>query len=282
MGQLKDRLIEEIKLLGFSENTEVAYVSAVSKFIVFSRVPTQKLTLEHVKKYKLHMIKNLKRTPATINQHTAAIRFFFINVLNRPWDNNKVPSIKRTITLPDILSQEEITKMFNTVKNVKHKTMLMGIYSCGLRKGELIRLSPKDIDSSRMMIHIRKSKGKKDRFVILSPLFLKELKKYWLSDKSSKNTYLFPGGNKNKPYNPKTINEILEKALRDSHIKKKINVHSLRHSYATHMLENGTSLRYIQILMGHSDISSTSIYTHLVDYRKVNIQTPLEMMSLNA
>lgn len=279
MGHLKDKLILEITLKGYSINTEKAYVSAVSKFIMYSKVPPIKLTIEHAKKYKLHLIKGLKRSPNTVNLNIAAIRFFFIRVLKKQWNDSDIPAIKHGRKLPIILSQEEIIRMFSAIKNIKHKTMLMGIYSCGLRKGELIRLSPRDIDSDRMTIHIRDSKNKKDRYVVLSKIFLKQLRKYWLEVDCSKKVYLFPGGNKDQTYNPRTINEILEKALRDADIVKKISIHSLRHSYATHMLENGTNLRFIQILLGHSCITTTAIYTHLVDYRKANVQTPLEFIS---
>jgi integrase/recombinase XerD len=280
MGYLKDQLVDEIKSQGFSINTERAYTRAVGSLILFSKVSPHQLTINHVKKYKLHLIKELKRSPNTVNQYVAAIKFFFINVLKKNWNDSEIPAMKHSRKLPLILSQEEVLKILKAIKNYKHKVMLMGVYSCGLRIGELARLTSKDIDSQRMMIHIRESKNKKDRYVILSEIFLEHLRRYWKEDKASKNVYLFPGGNKDKPYNPSTINKILKKALRDSKITKKVSIHSLRHSYATHMLENGTSLRYIQILLGHSCISTTSIYTHLVDYRKSNIKTPLEFLNL--
>ncbi len=279
MGMLKDRLLEELDLKGFADNTKIAYVGAVKAFIHYSKTPPVRLSIKHVHEYKLHLIRRLKRTPATINQHIAAIRFFFIYVLKKRWNDRDIPSIKMRRKLPLILSQDEIVLIFNSVTNIKHRTMLMGLYSCGLRKSELTRLKYQDIDSQRMLIHIRDSKGGKDRYVILSDVFLSQLRKYWLENEEDKSFLLFPGGGPHKVFNPKSVNEILEKALVKAGINKKVSVHSLRHSYATHLLESGVDLRHIQTLMGHDSITTTSIYTHVIDYRKKNIGTPLDSIS---
>jgi site-specific recombinase XerD len=214
-----------------------------------------------------------------VNQYLAAIRFFYIYVLKRKWNNFDIPSVKHKRKLPTILSQDEMVKIFNATTNIKHKTMLMGLYSCGLRKSELSRLRYQDIDSERMLIHVRDSKGGKDRYVILSDIFLSQLRKYWLETDDCKEHLLFPGGHPKKEFNPKSINEILYNALKKAGIHKKASIHTLRHSYATHLLEEGVSMRYIQALLGHSNITTTSVYTHVVDYRKANIGNPLEAIS---
>jgi integrase/recombinase XerD len=279
MGLLKDRLVEQIELSGFSSNTKIAYVNAVEKFIIFSKVPPMKLTTKHAVDYKLHLMRDLKRAPNTVNQYIAAIRFFYKYVLKKRWNDADIPSVKSRRKLPIILSQDEIVDIFNSIENIKHKTMLMGLYSCGLRKSEIIKLEARDIDSKRMLIHIRSSKGNKDRYVILPELFLSQLRKYWVETKDIKTHLLFPGGSPTKPFNPKSVNEVLYNALKKAGIKKKVSVHSLRHSYATHLLEKGTNLRYIQTLLGHSSITSTSLYTHVIDYRKTNIGSPIEDIS---
>ena len=279
MKPLRKRLEDQIDLKGFSENTKRAYVKAVKSFIVFSKVPPTRLSMRHVEAYKIHLMKDLKRAPTTVNQYIAAIRFFFIYVLNKRWSEQQITAVKHKRKLPVILSQEEIVTLFNSVHNIKHKTMLMGLYSCGLRKSELMRLRFQDIDSERMLIHVRDSKGGKDRYAILSEVFLWQLRKYWVETPDNKEFLLFPGGSPTKQFNPKSVNEILYNALKKANIKKKVSIHSLRHSYATHLLEKGVNLRYIQTLMGHSCITTTSVYTHVMDFRKKEIGSPLEDIS---
>lgn len=285
MGILKDKLAEQLVLRGFAEHTQIAYLRAVKNFIIYTKVPPMRLKMSHAQNYKLYLMKDLKRAPTTVNQYLAAIRFFYIYVLNKRWNDFDIPMVKHKRKLPTILSQDEMVQIFNATTNIKHKTMLMGLYSCGLRKSELSRLRYQDIDSERMLIHIRDSKGGKDRYVVLSEIFLWQLRKYWQETDDCKKYLLFPGGNPKtggdpkKEFNPKSINEVLYTALRKAGIKKKVSVHALRHSYATHLLEEGVSMRYIQSLMGHSNITTTSVYTHVVDYRKANIGTPLESIS---
>lgn len=279
MGMLKDKLESQLELWGFSKNTQLAYMKAVQNFIIHTKVSPARLKMSHAVDYKLYLMKDLKRAPTTVNQYLAAIRFFYLHVLNKKWADREIPMVKHKRKLPIILSQDEIVKVFNATENIKHKTMLMGLYSCGLRKSELTRLRYQDIDSERMLIHVRDSKGGKDRYVILSDIFLKQLRKYWMETDDCKQFLLFPGGHSKKEFNPKSVNEILYNALKRAGIKKKVSIHSLRHSYATHLLERGVSMKYIQALMGHSNISTTSVYTHVIDFRKTNVGTPLEEIS---
>jgi integrase/recombinase XerD len=279
MGVLKNKLIDEIRQRGFSSNTEEAYTRAVSKFITYSKCNPSALTIEHVKRYKLHLINELKKQPQTINQHVSAINFFYTNVLEKEWDRKKIPLVKINQKLPIILSLNEIVKLLNSIENLKHQTLLMGVYSCGLRRSEILKLKGEDIDSERMLIHVRESKHKKDRYVILPEQYLLQLRRYWKEEKSCKKFWLFPGLRAQNQYAPATISRILDKCLVKANITKKVTVHSLRHSWATHMLEAGTNLRYIQILLGHSSLNTTSIYTHLVDFKNINIKSPLDLVS---
>lgn len=279
MGVLRDRLAEQLELRGFAKNTQSAYLKAVQNFIIHTKVPPTRLKMRHAQDYKLYLMRERKRAPTTVNQYLAAIRFFYLHVLNKRWNDLDIPMVKHKRKLPIILSQDEIVKIFNATTNIKHKTMLMGLYSCGLRKSELTRLRYQDIDSERMLIHVRDSKGGKDRYVLLSEVFLWQLRKYWTETDDCKEYLLFPGGDPKKEFNPKSVSEVLYNALNKAGIKKKVSVHSLRHSYATHLLEKGVNMRYIQTLMGHSSITSTSVYTHVIDYRKQNIGTPLEDIS---
>ncbi|MCB9059983.1 MAG: tyrosine-type recombinase/integrase [Halobacteriovoraceae bacterium] len=192
------------------------------------------------------------------------------------WDARKIPLVKVNQKLPLILSLNEMVQLLNSIKNLKHQTLLMGVYSCGLRRSEIIKLKAEDIDSERMLIHIRESKHKKDRYVILSEHYLLQLRKYWKDEKSCKKYWLFPGLRPQNQYSPASISKMLDKYLIKANISKKVTLHSLRHSWATHMLEAGTNLRYIQVLLGHSSLNTTAIYTHLVDFRNVAIKSPLD------
>ncbi len=276
MGYYHDKLIDEIRARGFSQSTEKSYATTIRKFITFSKVSPARLTINHAKKFKLHLINNQKRAPATVNAQVAAIRFFFNHVIQKRFDEKDFTFVKRYRKLPDVLSKNDVIKILNAIENIKHRAMFMGIYSCGLRKSEVMTLKSSDIDSDRMLIKIRCSKGRKDRFVPLSPLFLRYLRKYWQEVEINRRHLLFPSNHPRKVYNPKTLNEILDSAAERAGIKKKVSVHTLRHSYATHSLEDGLNLRYIQLFLGHDRIDSTAIYTHLVDYNKANIKSPLD------
>lgn len=278
MGQLKDRLIEEIKLRGFSKRTEEVYVSVAEKFIIFTAISPVNLTLDHVRKYKLHLI-NSKFAPRTINQQISAIKFFFILVLKKRWDNYQFRSIKVPRKLPVILSKREIVTFLNSTDNLAHQTIFMTMYSCGLRRSEVVKLKTKDVDSKRMLLNIKDSKNGKDRNVILSEQLLRKLRHYWEEDPKDKRQWLFPSTVPDKHYGPNNLNVLFKKILKESSINKKVSCHSLRHSWATHMLEDGINLRYLQVLLGHSSILSTAIYTHLVDFRKVKVKSPLDSIA---
>lgn len=278
MGKLKDTLIEEVKLRGYSERTQEVYVSAVEKFIIYSKIKPSELTLDHVRKYKLHQIDS-KLKPRTINQQISAIKFFFVLVLKKQWDNYQFRSIKVPRKLPVILSKKEIVTFLNSADDIAHKTIFMTMYSCGLRRYEVAKLKAEDIDSKRMLLNIRDSKGNKDRNVILSEHLLDQLRFYWKEDSKDKKRWLFPSTTPDKHYNPSSFNRIFKNILKKTSITKNVSCHSLRHSWATHMLEEEVNLRYLQVLLGHSNISSTAIYTHLIDFRKVKVKSPLDLIA---
>ncbi len=176
--------------------------------------------------------------------------------------------------LPNVLSKEEVKLILNAHHNIKHKTMLSLIYSCGLRRGELLNLKPADIDSKRNLILIKQSKGKKDRIVPLSPKILEMLRSYYICYKPK--TWLFEGRNENEPYDERSLSNVLKQALTKSNIQKPVSLHWLRHSYATHLLESGTDLRFIQELLGHSSSRTTEIYTHVSTKSLQQIKSPFD------
>jgi len=178
--------------------------------------------------------------------------------------------------LPDVLSKNEVIKILNSLKNKKHRALLFLTYSAGLRVSEVVNLKLKDIDSERMLVHIRKAKGSKDRYSLLSKLALKELRNY-AKDQKLKD-WLFPGRKEGKHLSTRSAQKIFKRACKMANIKKEVSIHSLRHSFATHLLENGTDLRYIQELLGHSSSKTTEIYTHVTKKDFLNITSPLDVL----
>ncbi len=187
--------------------------------------------------------------------------------------------MKVPLNIPEVLSKEEIIIFLNSIKDLKQKTMFLTIYSCGLRRSELASLKFQNIDNKRMLLKISNSKGGKDRNVIISDDLLKQLRYYWKYDSQDKSEWLFPSRDTSKHCSPNSISSNFKKYFNNSGINKKITCHSLRHSWATHMLEAGTNLRYLQVLLGHNSIVSTVIYTHLVDYKTMKIKSPLDLIS---
>lgn len=187
--------------------------------------------------------------------------------------------MKIPLNIPEVLSKEEITIFLNSIKDLRQKTIFLTIYSCGLRRSELASLKYQNIDSKRMLLKISNSKGGKNRNVIISDYLLKQLRYYWKNDSKDKSRWIFPSRDITKHCSPNSISFNFKKHLGNSGITKKVTCHSLRHSWATHMLEAGTNLRYLQVLLGHNSIMSTVIYTHLVDYKTLKIKSPLDLIS---
>jgi site-specific recombinase XerD len=227
-----------------------------------------------IKDYLLNLIEEKKFTASTVNQVFNALRFLYISLYKMPFTIGNLPRPKKDKQLPIVLSQEEVVKILDTVDNVKHKTLLMLIYSAGLRVGESVRLRVEDIDSKRKLIYLKGAKGKKDRYTILSDVALESLREYYKKYKPRE--YLFEGAEGRKHLAERSVQNVFERAVKIAGIRKRITVHSLRHSFATHLLESGTDLRYIQELLGHSSSKTTEIYTHVSKKSLGKIISPLD------
>jgi site-specific recombinase XerD len=292
MGIYHDKLVEEVELRGFSNNTKIAYVHAMKEFIKFHQKSPDKLGVNEIKKYQHFLVKTKKLKPRSINQQTAAIKFFYKSVLKRYWHEHAIPRMKTPKKIPVTLTSEEIKKILSITINIKHKAMLMALYSSGIRISELLNLKSSDIDSKRMIINIKNGKGGKDRQAILSPHLLECLREYWKKDKEDKTIWLFPSSiqrvskNKNnqnilkktKKFSAKGVHLIVKNYAKLAMLKKNISAHSFRHSFAVHLLDNGANLRHIQYLLGHSNISSTVIYTYIADITKIQVKSPLDLI----
>ena len=211
-----------------------------------------------------------------VNQAISSLKFFCQEILKKKDLISNIPRPKKENKLPEILSQQEVLRILNSTENLKHRAILFLVYSAGLRVGEVVRLKVNDIDEERMLIHVKQGKGKKDRYTVLSKTALQEIEIY--KKKYGPEEWLFQGGNDVGHLTERSAQKVFEKACFNAKINKDVSIHSLRHSFATHLLEGGTDLRYIQELLGHSSSKTTEIYTHVTEKSIANIQSPLDRM----
>jgi integrase/recombinase XerD len=280
--QLHKMMLEELQRRNYSKTTTRMYLAVVRDFAKHFKKPPDQLGLEEIRQYQLHQLEVQKLEPKTVCFRTSALRFFFVKVLKRPYPVEEFPYPKTARRLPIILSQEEAVALINAASNLMHRAMLMLLYSTGIRRAELCQLKVADIDSKRMMIHIRQGKGRKDRDVPLSAALLDTLREYyrWMRPQ----TYLFPGTVKgwraDQPITTKVVWEACREAAQRAGITKRVSPHLLRHSFATHQLENGADLPTLQALLGHTDLKPTSVYLHLSERHLKAAGTPLDNAQL--
>ena len=259
----------------YSESTLTTYSEALKSFLVFFREkPIAEITNEDVIIYNNDYILQNNLSASYQNQIVNAIKLFFTTIRETKMDINKIHRPKRAKVLPNVLSKDEVKLILNALSNIKHKMMLSLIYSCGLRCGELLALKPVNIDSKRNIVLLKNSKGKKDRIAPLSPKILEMLREYYILFKPT--VYLFEGANPGEPYSEKSLQSVLKQALKKANITKPVTLHWLRHSFATHLLESGTDLRYIQELLGHNSSKTTEIYTHVSTKSIQQIKSPFD------
>ena len=270
-----EKLKQWMRSKRYSESTVTTYSEALKSFLVFYREkPVAEINNEDVIIYNNDYILKKKLSSSYQNQTVNAIKLFFITVRGTKIDIDKIHRPKRAKLLPNVLSKEEVKLILNAHNNIKHKMMLSMIYSCGLRCGELLALEPVHIDSRRNIVLLKNSKGKKDRIVPLSAKILEMLRDYYKVYKPK--FYLFEGQTVGLQYDARSLQLILKQALQKSGITKPVTLHWLRHSYATHLLESGTDLRYIQELLGHNSSKTTEIYTHVSTKSIQQIKSPFD------
>jgi len=283
MTHLRKMMLEELERRNYAQTTIDCYLRAVAEFSFHFHRPPNQLGPEHIRQYQSHLFGRRKLAPSTVTQHLAALRFFYIKTLRKPWSIAETPYPKKVQRLPIILSPEEVAQLIDSALTPFHRILLMTLYATGVRRAELARLKITDIDSQRMIIHIQGGKGRKDRDVMLSPKLLAALPEYWRGLRRKPTHWLFPGGRShtgNRHINPKTAWHACEKAARRSGIRKKIHPHTLRHCFATHLLEAGADLRTIQVLLGHRDLEETTIYLHLSQRHLNATASPLDTLKL--
>jgi integrase/recombinase XerD len=259
----------------YSPNTVKTYSEALQSFLLFyNDKEVKKINNNDVVEFYNGYILERKLSISFQNQVVNAIKLYFRTIKETAIIIDKIYRPKREKLLPNVLSKEEIKKILEAHSNVKHKTMLCMIYSCGLRRSELINLKPQDIDSKRGVVIIKQAKGRKDRIAPLSPNILLMLREYYKTHKPI--TYLFEGRIEGTKYDERSLGEVLKQAVNKVSIKKPISLHWLRHSYATHLLESGTDLRYIQEILGHKSSRTTEIYTHVSTKSLQKVKSPFD------
>jgi integrase/recombinase XerD len=275
MGKLREQMKGDLELRGLSPHTRDNYLRHVSQFSRhYGRSPCH-LGEKEIREYLLYLLREKKVSTATVNQCYHALKFLYERTLNRMWVMARVPRVRRLKQLPVVLDKEEVESLFSVTENLKHRAILMLIYSSGLRLTEAARLKVTDIDSKRMLVRIKQGKGRKDRYTVLSKVALEVLREYW--DQYRPKDWLFTGRFPGKPLTGRSIQRVLIKAKDLAGIKKPATVHTLRHSFATHLLEAGTDLYHIQLLLGHRTLNTTTIYLHVSRKELARIISPLDL-----
>ncbi|MDO9581435.1 MAG: site-specific integrase [FCB group bacterium] len=274
MDDVLERFKELLILKRYSENTQNIYCNYFKDFqIYFNNDELEELSTEQINKYILNLIQSKSISISQQNQRINAIKFYYEKVLGKSKQYYKLHRPHKEHKLPKVLSKNEVKEILNSCNNIKHHCILILLYSAGLRRSELINLKVSDIDSERMVININGAKGNKDRVSLLSENTLRLLRKYYKEFKPE--MYLFEGMNGGK-YSPTSIAKVLKNAANKAGIQKNVTPHMLRHSFATHLLEQGTDLRYIQELLGHSSSKTTEIYTHVSNKAISKIKNPVD------
>jgi site-specific recombinase XerD len=268
---------EDLLLKAYSPHTQRAYLGCARHFARHYLRSPEEMGEQEIRDFLLHLVRDRKASPATLSMYVNALKFLYNVTLKRPEAVKGISHPKRPKTLPVILSPEEVLRILAAIRSLKHKAIVATAYAAGLRISEVCGLRLADIDSQRMRIHVRSGKGKKDRYVMLGESLLALLRQYYQKVRPP-GEYLFPGHNPQRPLCTTAVNRVLQKVLRETGLTKKVTMHTLRHCFATHLLEAGTDIRILQVLLGHSSIRTTLRYTHITDRLVQNLVSPLDII----
>ncbi|XVJ67153.1 MAG: tyrosine-type recombinase/integrase [Lacibacter sp.] len=269
--------LEKLALKKYSRSTLQTYRNEFCQLLQkLGDVPVQDLTPDHLKRYMLYCVTQLKLSENTLHSRLNALKFYYEQVLHREKFFWEIPRPKKQLQLPKVLNETEIGRLFKVISNLKHKAIVFTAYSAGLRVSEVVSLKLSDVDSKRMALFIQQAKGKKDRYVNLSPVLLDILRSYLKKQNPRPKHYLFEGQVPGEPYSVRSAQQIFIYAKKAAGISKSITFHGLRHSFATHLLEKGVDIKYIKDILGHFDIKTTERYVHVARKKLVNITSPLD------
>ena len=273
---LRQRMLEDMIVRNFSPNTQRAYVDRVAEFARYFRRSPELLGPKHIHAYQVFLAQTKQASWSTFNQAVCALRFLYRITLEKDWVIRHIPYPKQEKKLPVVLSLEEVVRLFDAIGSLKYRAILMTAYSAGLRISEVVSLRVTDIDSGRMVIRIQQGKGRKDRYVMLSPRLLLVLREHWKAARPA--SWLFQGSGPDTHISTHSVRNACRKAAKRAGLTKHVTPHTLRHSFATHLLEAGADVRTIQILLGHRSLRTTAVYTHVSADALRATPSPLELL----
>jgi integrase/recombinase XerD len=276
MTPLRQRFIEDMLLRGLAPTTQRSYIHYVADFAKYYNTSPDKLDLEAVRQYQIYLLNERKMAPQSVNAFTAAVQFLYLVTLEMPWGKHCFSRVRVGSTLPIVLSPDEVSIFLANIPSLKYRAVLMLCYGAGLRISEAVAVKVSDIDSRRMLIRIEEGKGRKDRYVMLSLRLREVLRSYWRAAKPK--DWMFPSWRENKHLSMSSVSQACTDAAKQSGLTKRITAHTLRHSFATHLLEGGTDTRVIQVLLGHSRIDTTARYTAVAAHVIAVTPSPLDML----
>jgi integrase/recombinase XerD len=278
---LRARMIEDMTVRGFAEKTRHDYVRHVQTFAAFIRRPPDTAMAEDLRRFQLHQ-RQSGLQPPSINSSVSALRFFFTVTLDRPDLARRLTVVRQPRRLPAVLSVEDVTRLLQAAPGAKYKAALGTAYGAGLRVCEVVALKVGDIDSKRMLLRVEQGKGRKDRHAMLSPQLLELLREWWVEGRRRgvllPRGWLFPGRNPIEPLSTRQLNRVVHAAAEAAGINKRVSPHTLRHSFATHLLEQDTDIRVIQVLLGHAKLDTTALYTRVATTTIRNVTSPLDRL----
>jgi site-specific recombinase XerD len=282
-------MLEDMQLRNLCPETQKNYVHHMAGLSRFYQTSPEHLSLEEIREYQLYLINERSLSPESVNQFVSAAKFLYLVTLETPWPEDPLPRARVPHRLPVVLSTAEVSEFFHHVCTIRYRAALMTAYGAGLRVSEVVALQIGDIDSSRMLIRVRQGKGKKDRYAMLSPRLLEVLRCWFRSQhpagqgrKTSPEDWLFPGWRKGRHMNTASLQTVCREAARAAGLSKRVTVHTLRHSFSTHLVENGTDIRILQVLLGHSRIDTTARYVQVSPQVLAATGSPLDNLDRNA
>jgi len=276
---LRQRMLQDMQMRNLSPHTQDAYVRAVAKLAAYYKTPPDRVDREQVRAFLVHLV-GQQVSFSLFNQTRCALVFFYRITLGRDWDFDRFPCQKQAKRLPVVLSQAEIAQFFAAIRRLKYRALFTAVYACGLRVSEVVALRAEDIDSQRMVLRVCQGKGKKDRYVMLSPKLLGVLRDYYKAFRPT--ATLFFGKDRGRPLDRGTVLRACRLIARRAGLTKRVTVHTLRHSFATHLLEAGVDLRTIQALLGHRSLRTTALYTFVSTERVAATPSPLDLLGAAA
>jgi integrase/recombinase XerD len=279
VSPLRQRMIDDMRMRKMGGKTQIAYIRAVRRLAAFLKRSPDTATADELRRFQLHMV-DTGTSPTTINGTLSGLKFFFDVTLGRAELMVKMQPVPQPRKLPVVLSCEEVARLIAAAPNLKSQAALSVAYGAGLRANEVISLKVTDVDSERMTLRVEQGKGRKDRYAMLSPVLLERLRAWWrvghAQGKILPNGWLFPGLNRVDPVTPRQLNRAIHDAAEAAHIDKRVSMHTLRHSFATHLLEQKVDIRVIQVLLGHKRLETTALYTHVATEVLRKVISPLE------